>query len=73
MSRQVVDHHKLIYQYKQPQYEVMNLKTFNNANIQKAMSETSDSQHSLGNFMDPQTIDFVSTQLVAKQSRVKIS
>jgi len=57
----------------QPNYDIMSLKTFNNANIQKAMSVASDAQHSLANFMDAPTIDFASTQLAAKHSRVGIT
>jgi len=57
----------------QPNYDIMSLKTFNNANIQKAMSVASDAQHSLANFMDAPTIDFASTQLAAKHSRVGIN
>ena len=57
----------------QPNYDIMSLKTFNNANIQKAMSVASDAQHSLANFMNAPTIDFASTQLAAKHSRVGIN
>jgi hypothetical protein len=39
----------------------MSLKTFSNANIQKAMSVASDAQHSLADFMDATTIDFART------------
>ena len=42
-----------------PNYDIMSLKTFNNANIQKAMSV--EAQHSLANFMDATTIDFART------------
>ena len=57
----------------QPNYDIMSLKTFNNANVLKAMSVASDAQHSLANFMDATTIDFARTYLATKKSRVTIN
>ena len=51
----------------------MSLTTFNNVNIQKALSLASDTQHSLTNFMNSSTIDFARNQLEATKSRTKIN
>ena len=53
----------------QPNYDIMSLKTFNNANIQKAMSVASDAQHSLANFMDAPTIDTLELALLNRSQK----
>ena len=57
----------------QPQYEIINMTTFNNSNLQKAAAIALDAQHTLSNFMDQATITYVQTQLVAHASNISIT
>ena len=47
----------------QPQYEIINMSTFNNSSLQKAAAIALDAQHTLSNFMDQATLSYEQTQL----------
>jgi len=55
----------------QPNHDIMTIETFSYENLQKAASVASEA-HTLANFMDAPTINFVNTQLIIHQSSVKI-
>jgi hypothetical protein len=47
----------------QPNHDIMSIETFSYENLQKAASVASEA-HTLANFMDAPTINFVNTQLL---------
>lgn len=55
----------------QPNHDIMSIETFSYENLQKAASVASEA-HTLANFMDAPTINFVNTQLLIHNSRIKI-
>ena len=54
----------------QPQYEIINMNTFNHSNLQKAAAIALDSQHTLSNFVDQATITYTQTEWVAHVSTI---
>lgn len=55
----------------QPNHDIMSIATFSYENLQKAASVASEA-HTLANFMDAPTINFVNTQLLIHNSRIRI-